>query len=249
MNLPDLPLQLLYGRLGWALVLAALLLALLPTLLATRRGRQAFADLAAPGWRTTLTVVAAMLVLMALPGEASPGFWLVLAFQQPSGVLVGFSVVSLCARWRAQPVRFMLPPGLALILAVTGLVMYLDIFGVLALGLYYGGFHPVAAPLLTCGVAAGCALHAWRGEAVGPAAAVLIAVLLFSLLRLPTGNLWDALLDPLLWSWALGSVIVVIRRQLAVRKAGHLHLEGANGSNDELVQVQAQVGTVARAGD
>lgn len=249
MNLPDLPLQLLYGRLGWALVLAALLLALLPTMLAARRGRHASANLAKPRWRSTLTVVAAMLVLMALPGEASPAFWLVLAFQQPSGLMVGFSVVSLCARWRAQPVRFVLPPGLALILAVTGLVMYLDIFGVLTLGLYYGGFHPVASPLLACGAAVGCAVLAWRGEPAGPSAAMLIAVLLFSLLRLPTGNLWDALLDPLLWAWALGSVIVVIRRQLAVRKAGRLHLETASGSSDELVPVPAQVVTVARAGD
>jgi hypothetical protein len=30
-------------------------------------------------------------------------------------------------------------------------------------------------------------------------------VLLFSLARLPTGNLWDALLDPLLWLWAMAS--------------------------------------------
>ena len=97
--------------------------------------------------------------------------------------------------------------------------MYLDTFGVLALGLYYGGFNPVAAPLLACAAAIGFAVNVWRGHAAGPSAAMLIAVLLFSLLRLPTGNLWDALFDPLLWSWALGSSIVAAKRLLAARKA------------------------------
>jgi hypothetical protein len=36
--------------------------------------------------------------------------------------------------------------------------------------------------------------------------AALGALTLFTLLRLPTGNLWDALLDPLLWIWSLASL-------------------------------------------
>jgi hypothetical protein len=56
-------------------------------------------------------------------------------------------------------------------------------------------------------------------RAVSGGTALLAAVLLFSLLRLPTGNLWDALLDPLLWAWALGSVVVAVRRYYYSRSA------------------------------
>ena len=202
MSLPDLALQIAYGRLAWALVAAAVLMALLPAI----------------AQRTKLLIVAALVGWMMLPGAASPAYWLVLAFQYPSGLLTGCAVVSLQARWVGRRPRFTLPAGLALGLAAIGLVMYLDTFGVLALGLYYGGFNPVAAPLLACAAAIGFAINVWRGHAAGPSAAMLIAVLLFSLLRLPTGNLWDALFDPLLWSWALGSSIVAARRMLTARK-------------------------------
>lgn len=205
MNLPDLMLQIVYGRLAWALVAAALLLALLPV---TAR-------------RTKVLIVAATAALMALPGPASPAYWLTLALQYPSGLLLGFAVMALRARWHGRQPRFAMRPGLALGLAAIGLLLYLDTFGVLALGLYYGGFNPVAAPLLACAAAVGFAVNAWRGHAAAPSAAMLMALLLFSVLRLPTGNLWDALLDPLLWSWALGSTIVAARRRLAGRRALH----------------------------
>ena len=203
MSLPDLALQIVYGRLAWALVAAALLLAVLP----------------AVAQRTRMMIVAAIVALMLLPGAASPAYWLTLALQYPSGLLTGCAIVSLQARWQGRRPRYTLPAALALGLAAIGLVMYLDTFGVLALGLYYGGFNPVAAPLLACAAAIGFAVNVWRGHAAGPSAAMLIAVLQFSLLRLPTGNLWDALLDPLLWSWALGSSIVAARRVLAARTA------------------------------
>jgi hypothetical protein len=41
----------------------------------------------------------------------------------------------------------------------------------------------------------------------------MAGLLLFALLRLPTGNLWDALLDPLRWAWAVASAIVAGVRQ------------------------------------
>ena len=205
MNLPDLMLQIVYGRLAWALVASALLLALLPV--AARR--------------TKVLIVAATVALIALPGPASPAYWLTLALQYPSGLLLGFAVMALRARWHGRQPRFAMRPGLALGLAAIGLLLYLDTFGVLALGLYYGGFNPVAAPLLACAAAVGFAVNAWRGHAAAPSAAMLMALLLFSVLRLPTGNLWDALLDPLLWSWALGSTIVAARRRLAGRRALH----------------------------
>jgi hypothetical protein len=214
MSLPDLALQIIYGRLAWALVAAAVLLALLPIVLPKR-----FPVLRR---RTIALTVAAMAALMALPGAASPAYSLILVFQYPSGLMLGCCMVSLWTRWQGKPVRFALRPGLALVLAVAGLVLYLDAFGVLALGWYYVGFSAVAAPLLACAVAVACAVAIVRGNAAGSAASVLIAVMLFSLLRLPTGNLWDALLDPLLWAWALGSVIAAYARRLALRKLAAL---------------------------
>lgn len=226
MSLPDLALQIVYGRLAWALVAAALLLALLPALapalfssLVSRLTRNPAADGAR---RATLVVTGASVLLMALPGAASPAYWIALVCQYPSGLLTGCALVSLTARWRGRPADFVMPAGFALPLAAAGLLLYLEAFGVLALGLYAGGFGPAAAPLLACAAAIACAVAIARGVAPGVAAALLAAVLLFSLLRLPTGNLWDALLDPLLWSWALGSAVVAFRRQRAARGAAQL---------------------------
>lgn len=241
MNLPDLALQIVYGRLAWALVAAAVLLAALPTML-----RAALPVVSSKiVWRTKAAAVALTLLLMALPGAASPAYWLTLVFQYPSGLLLGFSVVSLAARWQGLPVCFVLRRDLALPLAVLGLVLYLEAFGLLALGLYYGGFGAAAAPLLACVAAAACAVAIIRRRATGTAAALLIGVLLFSLLRLPTGNLWDALLDPLLWSWAVASSIVAVRQAIAARRAAasppqaELQPELALASSDDTELVQA----------
>lgn len=235
MSLPDLALQIVYGRLAWALVAAAMLLTILPAVFSKI---SAMSNLARPltaaggmnaigrARRATVIAVAALVVLMALPGAASPAYWLTLVFQYPSGLLVGFSAVSLYARWHGRSARFAMPAGLALPLALAGLVLYLDAFGVLALGLYGGGFAGLA-PLLACAAACASAFAIVRGHDASSAAAVLIGVLPYSLLRLPSGNLWDALLDPLLWSWAIGSVVVAAVRQRAARNAGQLAPQAA----------------------
>lgn len=229
MSLPDLALQIVYGRLAWALVAAAILLAWLPALspklfstFLSKLSAKPAPTAAARARRSTMVVVGASLLLMVLPGAASPAYWLTLVFQYPSALLVGCSLVSLHARWLGRPASFVMPAGVALPLAAAGLLLYLEAFGVLALGLYSGGFGAVVAPLLACAAAIACAVAIVRGHATGTAAALLIAVLLFSLLRLPSGNLWDALLDPLLWAWALGSVAVAVVRQRAARRAGQV---------------------------
>jgi hypothetical protein len=230
MSLPDLALQIIYGRLAWALLAAALLLAVWPALWPRIAARLPAGSVPAvvttlvtavfpdAGRRTIAIVVAASLALMALPGSASPAYWLTLVFQYPSGLLLGCSLVSLCARWQGRPVRFTMHPGIALALAAAGLVLYLDAFGVLALGLYYGGFG-ATAPLLACAAAVVAAVAVMLGRAVATATATLAGLLLFSLLRLPTGNLWDALLDPLLWAWAVGSAFVAARQFATARRA------------------------------
>ena len=198
MTLPDLASQLVYGRLAWAVVTAAALFALLPLL--------RFAPLSR---RASAALLAGIAVLFALPGEASPAWWLTLAFQYPSGLLFGCCVLKLRQHWEGEAGEApVMTPPLAAALAVTGLVLYLDAMGLLTQGYYYAGFGPTAAPLLAVLGAIGCAVALVQGHARAQAGALLTTILLFTLLRLPTGNLWDALLDPLLWGWAVVTLAV-----------------------------------------
>jgi hypothetical protein len=175
--------------LGWALVLAASGAALAYRLpLAARRA------------------LAVALVLWALvPGSASPDYWLGLAFHAPS------LSAMLVLLWLLRRLLFPLPTGLRMRGVATprgslwwlvgamllGYALLLDAFAVLPLHVYAWGFSPVllvALLLLSLlpWVAGGKAPCPWGW--VAPCALVL-----FAATRLPTGNLWDALLDPWLW--------------------------------------------------
>ena len=211
MNLPDLSLQILYGRLGWAIVLATLLCAL------WRRS--------APMSRVALAAVLALtLAAMALPGELSPAWWLGLAFQYPSALLVGCCLLRLAERWNGMRRSQVMPQALSGVLVVSGALLYLDAVGVLARGFYYAGFGQTAAPLVGIAAAIVCVFAIVRGHARGPAASLLGALALFALLRLPTGNLWDALIDPLLWAWAVAALLATALRRSG-RRASDRRLE------------------------
>lgn len=142
-----------------------------------------------------------------MPGPYAPTHWLGLAFQSPS-----ISTVLLCGVFlRGQ--FFPLEPSrvavgaavsrrhwvLAALGVVVGWLLLLDTLAVLPVQWYAWGFSPAAA-----GLALLLALLPWvfnRGERPMGATRWLApsAALLFFALRLPTGNLWDALLDPWLW--------------------------------------------------
>jgi len=231
MSLPELSLQIIYARLAWGLVAASMLLSVLPALLP-----KLFPALAQ---RTKLIVAVTVALVMVLPGAASPAYWLTLVFQYPSGLLTGYSLVALCARWNEKPVDFLLHPAFALLLTVLGVVLYLDAFGVLALGLYYHGFDADASAVLAVTAALAGVAAIWLRFGAG-GAALLTGVLLFSLLRLPTGNLWDALLDPLLWAWALASLIAAACRYYIASKAGsQVQHTVAPDAEPELAQTRA----------
>ena len=189
MDLPALDWQFFYGRLAWTIVVATLVASLLPA--AVRRSRPVIAGL-----------LLGTGALMALPQSASPAYWLILAFQLPSGLLLGFCLLKLYAA-RPGPLAAPCMPT-----ALAGTALYLDAIGILSLGLYYAGFGPHGAPLVALVAAAGCALAVIMGRARPHALVALGALALFSILRLPTGNLWDALLDPLLWAWAVVSLSI-----------------------------------------
>jgi hypothetical protein len=94
------------------------------------------------------------------------------------------------------------PAGELLLLVVMGAglgwLLLLDTFAVLPVQLYAWGFSPLAAGLLAFVV-----LLPWfaggRHNHRLPAWVAPGAVLVFVALRLPTGNVWDAVLDPWLW--------------------------------------------------
>ena len=110
MNLPELALQAVYGRLAWAVVLAAVLIALWPR-----------------AWSRSRALVPVLLcgavLLMLLPGAASPAWWLGLALQYPSGLLAFLCLVFLHARWLGRPAGAVLPLPLAATHALAGAVM------------------------------------------------------------------------------------------------------------------------------
>jgi hypothetical protein len=227
-NLPDLAWQWAYARMGWGIVGAALVLRLWPrptevtvavtagvTAGVTASVKAGVTDGWTPGVAAGITVapmmpgaasaLAALAALaMWLPHGASPAYWLGLALQQPSPMLVALCALALlarCTRLRAPPPP---GPGSALVLAAGGLLLYADSSGWLSLGLYLRGADPLWAPLGAL-LAGAWAVRAVRYEATRSAALMLIAATtVFCLTRLPSGNVFDAFLDPLLWMLCMG---------------------------------------------
>lgn len=193
MSLPDLAWQVLYGQVAWGIVFTALIVALLPKRL--RLGPAA-----------TLTLLAGSVALHLVPGSASPAYWLGLAFQYPSAVLTGICLARLWPMGKAALPRAALPTGLAAAIVLASAALYLEAIGLLSFGLYVAGFGPTGAPVAAVLLATGCAVAVLRGVGRAYALAVLGAITLFAVTRLPTGNLWSALLDPFLAVWAIGSL-------------------------------------------
>ena len=186
--------------LGWALVLAlAGALAGARLTLAVRR------------W---LALVLAFWTL--LPGMLTPDYWLGLAFHAPS-----LSASLVCAgllqqqlfpgglrqAWPQQPGRFARWPAgvqaLVWLALLLGYALLLDTFAVLPAELYAWGFSPAALlVLLPLSLLPWVLTGARRKSVQAPGLVqwvVPLSLLLFAATRLPTGNVWDALLDPWLW--------------------------------------------------
>lgn len=189
--LPDLVVMQLWLHVGWTLVLAgggAAVLALLSVPLLLRR---------------VIALVLGLWVLM--PGNHSAAYWLGLAFQAPSvlGALacayLGSAALRpkvVCAAETApRPLRW--EAGLVVCGVLLGWALLLDTFAQLPSALYPLGFgQPVLLALTVLAV-----LPVLQVGAVRRVSAWLapVALLLFVLLRLPTGNAFDAVLDPWLW--------------------------------------------------
>lgn len=200
-------------QLGWSVVLAWL-----GVLLAAR-------------WMPQRAVQAGVAVALAasayLPGQLSTSYWLGLAFQAPStsAVVLGLAWLAMqWHRWRADstpaPAMAMSQVGspvgcrapdtvLAVIGIALGWALLLDTLALMPVSLYAWGFSP-AAPVVVLLLGL-LPWVLWGGARRGGLGAVVCAVvvLVFVWMRLPRGNLWDAVLDPWLW---LGLHIVVGHR-------------------------------------
>lgn len=140
-----------------------------------------------------------LLIIWCLwPGPASPAYWLGLAFRAPSVLLMLLCAWALLAHHK--PSWLMPAPVEALrqwawVLVLAGWVLLLDTLALWPLSLYSLGFVP-----LTLGALVLAGLLPWLLRDAGRLSALLVlALALHVLLRLPSGNVWDALLDPWLW--------------------------------------------------
>ncbi len=183
--LPSSALTWLSLHLGWAIVLGAL------TLWIASRLR--------PGIRWPLAGLVCLWTL--LPNAASPAFWLGLACQSPS-----LMSVILCLGWMlhrpgsgglgAAAPKTVCATHLVLTMAgvLLGWVLLLDTLALLPVSVYAWGFGSSAVALALLAAAL-----FWLALGSRTSVAPLAVLALFVLTRAPTGNLWDALIDPLLW--------------------------------------------------
>ena len=215
---PSLSMLTIGMHLGWALTLGAGAVLLLRTTKVTNV--------------TSRRIVALLIALLCLlPNEWSPSWWLGLAFQTPSLTLQGLCGLYLYQHLKIQPATTIplpesttttgeapWPLSLLLVAIISGWVLALDTFALFDIALYAIGFTPyavLAALFFACLLQL---ISARSGHAQNTrhyrelAAIVLIATLVHLLLRLPTGNVWDALLDP--WLWVIAHVVAVSRLRI-----------------------------------
>ena len=154
------------------------------------------------GWRLLAATVLVAWVLV--PGPMSPTYWLSLAFQTPSLVSAAWCLwLGLGVQRRAGADTTRRNPALQRILTLwtlagvlLGWTLLLDTFAVWPVSVYAWGYgtSALAAVALLAGAPCLSAATAWKASLV---AGLVLAV--YVLTRLPSGNLWDALLDPWLW--------------------------------------------------
>lgn len=199
-------------HIGWALVLGAVSARLL---------RQTQFSL-----RVGITLL--VMAFCMLPSQWSPSWWLGLACQTPSLVLQSLCGIYLYQQWcmrdRVVPSGVTettsWPITLLLIGIGIGWLLALDTFALLTVQLYPIGFTPYAVlgalffacllQLISARSDHALQRHHYRLLAV----VVLISILVHLITRLPTGNLWDALIDP--WLWVLAHWFALSRLKKSV---------------------------------
>jgi hypothetical protein len=150
-----------------------------------------------------------------LAGVLSPAHWLGLMFQAPS-----LMSVALCLGWVLGSRRP--APGdtaLALTGVLLGWVLLLDTLAGWQVSVYAWGFSSAALAAVALFAAVFWVLAGANRASRRAAGLVAGVLLLFVLSRWPTGNVWDALLDPWLWGvLQLRLIVSAVRRWRAARR-------------------------------
>ncbi len=141
-------------------------------------------------------IALAVIAWAFVPGLWSPTYWLGLAFQLPSLMTVGLCGIALALHWRASAHhRFSANiSALHWLGILLGWLLLLDTFVVLPFSLYRWGYSPAMLALLVV-----VAATLWAFSRARRAKLLLIVLALFVATRLPGGNVFDAVIDPLLW--------------------------------------------------
>lgn len=179
-----------------------------------------------------LGVAFGVMVWTLFPGVTSPAYWLGLAFQTPSLTTAGLCAACLYTApqkccMSSSPIggqderllRIWMLTAIAL-----GWILLLDTLAWLPVSVYAWGFSSAA---LACVTVLAALLWATLAETRGKSLAnwlcptlILFVLTLFVLTSLPTGNVWDALLDPWLW---LVVQLYSLKRLFRRRTAGALN--------------------------
>lgn len=197
MKLPDFAAQSLYLDLGWAAVLTAIAVTVLPHAGSVSRRR----------W-TALWVACAITAGMLLPAPWSLSFWLGMAFQYPSLMLVTLALMHIGRLLNSKAAGAsapLLPVVPAATLLGVAAALYAGAFGWMSYDLYVVGYSPFAAAAIASALVATWAR--FDRSSSWACCALALAAMVHAAARLPSGNAWDALLDPFLVGWA--SVVLV----------------------------------------
>lgn len=175
------------------------------------------------GWSPRLRwgAVALLALWCGVPGTLAPAFWLGLAFQAPSLCTVGLCVLYLQSSWahaaggdansvgRSVTLGKTSVPRVPVVLACLGIalgwVLLADTLAWMPVTVYAWGFSPLSlAGLLLVLLLP----WAWTGQSRTLTLVLAVSLVVgFAGWRLPTGNTWDAVLDPWLWVFLHGFVV------------------------------------------
>lgn len=162
-------------------------------------------------------VVGTLLYFNLSPGGLSPAYWLGLAFNAPA-----LMSLFLCSLYWKRPDAKLAPVSpsarrwsLVFVLGgvVLGYVLLLDLLAMLPVQLYAWGFSPMALVVMMALSLAPCVALNPMQRGNRWTFFLPLSLLLFVATRLPTGNVWDVVLDPLLWVALQVHVVIRVWRR------------------------------------
>ena len=155
---------------------------------------------------------------MWLPAPVSPSYWLGMSFQYPSLLLVALAAFRLARLVGGKaPARLgaVMPELPAATLFGLGVALYASTFAWIPLDLYAFGHWDFSGAVIATVLVL---LWGWGDRASAlVCAAVAVASLVHAATRLPTGNAWDVVLDPLLFAWTAAVMFKAMSRRIRAR--------------------------------